>query len=223
MGPDGLLQYRYRGQDIHHHENAGLRRAMAERVPLVYLWGVTRGQYLPQWPVYIVGDDPAGLTFTVAVDDPAALGDDWESVPADDARRRYVTRLARHRLHQVAFRHRVLEAYRETCAVCRLHHQELLDAAHILPDTHPQGTPVVPNGLALCKIHHAAYDSNILGVRPDLVVQVRTTILDEHDGPMLLHGLQGAHGVKLHVPGSARLRPNPEFLAERYESFKAAG
>jgi hypothetical protein len=35
---------------------------------------------------------------------------------------------------------------------------ELLDAAHILPDGHPKGEPVVPNGLALCKLHHAAFD-----------------------------------------------------------------
>ena len=41
------------------------------------------------------------------------------------------------------------------------------------------------NGLALCKIHHAAYDSRILGVSPDLVVQIRADILDETDGPLL--------------------------------------
>ncbi|MGI8867651.1 MAG: HNH endonuclease [Mycobacteriales bacterium] len=52
-------------------------------------------------------------------------------------------------------------AYETRCAVCRIGHRELLDAAHILPDTHPRGEPVVPNGLALCKIHHAAYDRNI--------------------------------------------------------------
>jgi predicted restriction endonuclease len=37
-------------------------------------------------------------------------------------------------------------------------HAALLDAAHIILDTEPQGEPTVRNGLALCKIHHAAYD-----------------------------------------------------------------
>lgn len=57
--------------------------------------------------------------------------------------------------------------------MCRLRYSSLLDAAHILPDGHPRGAPVVPNGLSLCRIHHAAYDQNLLGVRPDLVVEVR--------------------------------------------------
>jgi len=54
-----------------------------------------------------------------------------------------------------------------------------------LPDGHPRGEPIVPNGLALCKLHHAAFDRHILGVRPDLVVEVRLDILREVDGPMV--------------------------------------
>ena len=67
MTPDGLLLYRYRGTDASHRENAGLRQAMAEQIPLVHFQGITKGQYLASWPVYIVGDDPAALAFTVAV------------------------------------------------------------------------------------------------------------------------------------------------------------
>ena len=88
-------------------------------------------------------------------------------------------------------------AYNESCAVCSLHHRELLDAAHIIPDSDPlgRGVPVVANGLALCKIHHAAYDANILGIRPDYVVEIHHRLLDEIDGPMLRHGLQKHHGT----------------------------
>ena len=59
-----------------------------------------------------------------------------------------------------------------------------------------RGAPVVPNGLSLCKIHHAAYDENFLGVRPDLVVEVRADV-DQIDGPMLRHGLQEMAGYHL--------------------------
>jgi len=224
MGPDGFLRYRYRGTDPHHHDNVGLRRAMEEQLPLVYLYGTAPGWYRPEWPVFIVGDDPLALTFTVAMDDPQLLRPDLTIDVVDDARRSYITRLVRHRLHQLAFRQRVLMAYRESCAICRLHHVELLDAAHILPDNHPRGEPVVTNGLALCKLHHAAFDRHIVGVRPDLVVEVRHDILEEVDGPMLRHGLQGLQGNKLVVvPNQLAQRPNPDSLAERYEVFRSAG
>ncbi len=106
--------------------------------------------------------------------------------------------------------------------MCRLHHPELLDAAHILPDAHPKGDPVVPNGLALCKIHHAAYDVNLLGVRPDLTIQVAPRLMDETDGPMLSHGLQGVNGIRLSVPRGRRSQPDPERLEMRYLEFLAA-
>ena len=67
-------------------------------------------------------------------------------VAAEPDRRRYVERLNRLRLHQPVFRARMLSAYDTTCAMCRLRHVELLDAAHILADTHPRGTAVVPAG-----------------------------------------------------------------------------
>jgi len=224
VGTDGLLRYRYRGTDPFHRDNVGLRRAMQDQLPLVYLYGTAPGWYRPEWPVFIVADDPSSLTFTVAMDDPQALRPDLTMDVVDDARRAYVTQLVRQRLHQLAFRQRVLLAYRESCAVCRLHHAELLDAAHIRPDAHPARLPVVSNGLAMCKLHHAAFDRQIVGIRPDLVMEVREDILAEVDGPMLRHGLQELQGSRLVVvPTRRQHRPDPEALAERYERFRAAG
>ena len=224
IGDDGFLLYRYRGTDAQHRDNRGLRLAWQRQVPLIYLHGVEVGQYVVQWPVYIHHDDPESLTFTVAMDDPQMLRPDLTDAVVDDARRAYVTRLVRQRVHQLAFRTRVLRAYRQSCTVCRLAHAELLDAAHILADTHPKGEPHVSNGMAMCKLHHAAFDRNILGIRPDRVVQIRHDILDEIDGPMLRHGLQDLHDVPLMVvPSRAAEQPNPDFLSERYESFLQAG
>jgi len=119
------------------------------------------------------------------------------------------------------FRARVLAAYESRCALCQLRHVELLDAAHIVPDGQPNGDPVVPNGLALCKIHHAAYDRNILGVRPDLVIEIRHDVLDEIDGPMLRHGLQEMNGLLLTVPSARRSQPDRLRLEQRYAQFRA--
>jgi putative restriction endonuclease len=221
QGPDGLLRYKYRGTDPQHYENRALRRAMNDGLPLIWFVGIAPGVYLPRWPVWLVADEPEKLQFVVAVDlaqrSPDAVGS------VDPAQKQYVERLTRLRLHQPVFRARVLSAYEQRCAICRLRHAPLLDAAHITPDTDPRGLPVVPNGLALCKIHHAAYDQNIIGVRPDLVVDVRADILAEIDGPMLLHGIQEMKGIQLTVPRVRAARPDRQRLDERYEQFRRAG
>jgi len=181
---------------------------MARKAPLIYFDGVVPGQYLAAWPVFIVGDDRANLAFRIDVDSRSALGAVTEPEVVAEARREYVISTVRHRVHQLQFRYRVLRAYHEHCAVCRLRHSELPDAAHILPDGHPKGEPVVPNGLALCKLHHAAFDRHILGVRPDLLIEIRHDILEEEDGPMPRHGLQGFQGAKITVPRSPTLTPD---------------
>jgi putative restriction endonuclease len=220
IGDDGLLRYKWRGTDAEHSDNRALRVAMQRGAPLVYFVGVDRGVYVPRYPVWLIGEDQQRREFTVAVDVGQRLVDLYALAAPQ---REYVRRLTNLRLHQPIFRARVLRAYGESCAMCRLRHADLLDAAHILPDTHPRGEPVVPNGLALCKIHHAAYDRNILGVRPDLQVDVQPRVLAEIDGPMLRHGLQEMAGVRLLVPRRVDAQPDPERLGERYREFRAIG
>ncbi len=224
-GAGGLLRYAYRGTDPAHPDNRGLRRAMEHQIPLVYFYGLAPGQYLPAFPVFIVADRLAQLAFDVAVDDiqQLALTHELSSVIAEeraDIRREYVTAVVRRRLHQQAFRARVIEAYRTRCAFCRLRHQELLDAAHITADSDATGEPVVSNGLSLCKLHHAAFDRHFLTVRPDYVIEVRQSILDEEDGPMLLHGLKEMHNHLIILPHEVFLQPDRDRLQERYAAFK---
>jgi hypothetical protein len=97
------------------------------------------------------------------------------------------------------------------------------DAAHIVPDADPLGAPVVPNGVALGRLHHAAFDRYLIGIRPDCAVEVRRDVLDDTDGPMLIHGLQGFHGPSLLLPRVRALRPDPVLLEVRYERFRQAG
>ncbi len=226
--PGSLLSYSYRGTaaDRNHRDNLGLRQAMARQVPLVYFFGVVPGKYLAVWPVYIVQDHPESLSFSVAVDEPQALQASEPNLLADDyasARRQYQTAITRVRLHQKSFRERVLAAYHEQCAFCRLRHSNLLDAAHIIGDRDEMGDPVVSNGLSLCKIHHAAFDANILGVSPDYIIRVREDILRETDGPMLKHGIQELQDLKIILPSMRREWPDRDRLAVRYDQFRHAG
>lgn len=219
-----LLSYKYRGSNPDHRDNVGLRGLIREGAPLVYFHGLVPGKYLAVWPVFVVGDDPPGLSFSVAVDDAVSLAPMRDLMPmvadpASEIRRGYVTAVVRQRIHQAAFRERVIGAYRHQCALCRLRHSELLDAAHIVADSDPDGEPVIPNGLAMCKLHHAAFDRFFLSVKPDYTIEIRADLLDETDGPMLKHGLQGIHGKTIHAPSRAALRPNPMLLERRHEMF----
>ena len=181
------------------------------------------------WPVYVVGDQPESLSFSIAVDDADQFklisGADVTTDVVAEIRREYVTTTAVRRLHQSRFRERVLRAYRHQCAFCRLRHGELLDAAHIIPDNEPGGQPTVNNGLSLCRLHHATFDRFFVGVRPDGIIEVRSDILEEFDGPTLQHAIQGLHAQPIAFPRKPEERPSEELLAARYDRFRevAAG
>lgn len=219
-GADGFLRYKIRGDDHLHPENVALRTAMQRGLPLIWFVGVSSGLYLARYPIFLVEEEPAAHQFVVALDPMQARS--WHPGSADEDERRYAETVAHRRVHQPLFRARVLRAYERRCAVCRLRHVALLDASHIVSDRHELGQPVVPNGLALCKIHHAAFDQNIIGISPDLVVGVRRDILEEVDGPMLRHGLQEMQGTTITVPTMRAAQPDRARLEVRYHEFRAA-
>jgi putative restriction endonuclease len=222
VGPDGLLRYKWRGDDPDHAENRALRAAMNKQAPLIWFFGVAPGVYKPIYPVYLLWEEQELHQFVIDPD--VARGLVSQGSKITEQVRRYIVRQTKQRLHQPVFRATVLRAYETRCAVCALAHAELLDAAHIVPDSDEAGIASVRNGLALCKIHHAAYDSSVLGIRPDLVVEIRADLLEEIDGPMLEHGLKGRHGQPLMaLPKIRAERPNVDLLEERYARFRAAG
>ena len=214
---DGMIHYKYRGTDPNHSDNRALRVAMEEGHPLAYFIGIDRGLYLPLFPVYLRGENPSQHEFVVSFRESLFEGD---ATSVKDLQRGYIDRLTKTRVHQPVFRARVLHAYETSCAICRLRHPELLDAAHIIPDGQLRGEPVVPNGLSLCKIHHAAFDHNFVGIRPDGVIEVQERLMREVDGPMLQYGIQKIAGTKILLPKERAAKPDPERLAERYEEFK---
>ena len=215
-----FAKYDYqRGKNGDRGDNKKLRRALEEQAPLIYFEAVRQGVYVAHYPVYVVADDPTKRVFTITMDESLRFFGDPAVLPPDQ--RAYAERTVKTRLHQPAFRAKVMHAYANSCAVCSLKHVELLDAAHIIPDADQDGFANVPNGLALCKIHHAAYDRNLLGITPNYVVRINNALLDEVDGPMLRYGLQDMHGRSLVLPRRKADRPAPDALARRYEEFAA--
>jgi putative restriction endonuclease len=117
----------------------------------------------------------------------------------------------------------VLAAYGGRCAISHLPEPRLLDAAHIIMDADEQlGQPIVSNGLPLTKIHHAAFDTHLIGIDPDYRIHVSDRLLEIHDGPFLELGLKGIAGTLIDRPRCLRIRPDRDRLTLRFEQFKKA-
>jgi putative restriction endonuclease len=221
LGPDGFLRYKWRGADPQHPDNQGLRTAMVRGLPLIWFQGVASALYLAIYPVWLADEEPQAHQFVVSLDPEAQRLREDLGLDDPDLVRAYAERVVQARLHQPLFRQRVLVAYANQCAICKLRHTRLLDAAHIQGDAEG-GEPVVTNGIAMCKIHHAAYDVDIFGISPNYKVGVRPDVLAEIDGPTLKHTLQEINGSTIQVPGRRSARPNPDLLEIRWNRFKEA-
>lgn len=117
---------------------------------------------------------------------------------------------------EARFRPAVLRAYGYRCAVCG-YSLKLVDSAHIIPVADPRSNDDPTNGIALCRLHHAAYDSALLGVQSDYSIVVNPERTEK------LRALGRAHGIEdftahLHLPRSMTLplvhdvRPNRGYL-----------
>lgn len=217
--PDGFL-YDYRAGAIDQPDNRALRAAHDLQVPIVYYVGTRPGWYRPNFPFYVVADDPAQRRVLVAPGAMVGPYDEPQPILADDPlERRYAVREVQVRIHQARFRGRVVPAYRDQCAICRLKEVRLLDAAHIVGDVEEQGDPVVSNGLALCSIHHRAFDHDLIGIAPDHKVHVSDRLLRDEDGPML-DLLKGFHEERIEVPRRAEWKPDRDRLSARFDRFR---
>ncbi|MDN4478872.1 HNH endonuclease [Demequina sp. SYSU T00039] len=213
---DGIWRYDFRtggpGGD-----NAKLIAAYELKVPMMLFRKLRPNVYQALYPVFVTSVDRNAGYVTIAIEDLRDVGDHTPSA----IEKRYASIIAKRRIHQPAFRAMVLRAYETRCTVCRFGHAELLDAAHITADSESHGDAEVTNGMSMCKIHHAAYDQNFLGISPDLVIHVNRELLAERDGPMLRHGLQEMHGQSITVPKAKNEQPHRDRLAARFEAFSA--
>ncbi|NJO35597.1 MAG: HNH endonuclease [Rhodospirillales bacterium] len=215
-----VLDYAFMGTNPEAPENQWLRDAAERQIPIIYFLGVSPGRYLPLTPTFIVDWSASLLKATIAFGDVASR--QWEQRPPESDDRRYALRLVKQRLHQVSFRERVLAAYDGRCAITKLPEPRLLDAAHIVSDRDEQlGHAVVSNGIALSKIHHAAFDNHLIGISPDGVIHVSERLLEIHDGPFLELGIKQIQGTQLWRPRRAADHPDRDRLARRFEEFRA--
>ena len=114
------------------------------------------------------------------------------------------------------FRPAVLRAYRYRCAMCG-YSLKLVDSAHIIPVADPRSNDHVTNGIALCKLHHGAFDTALIGVKSDYSIIVNPERIANLTTLDRVHGLED-FTARLDLPKSITLprvpdmRPNREFL-----------
>jgi putative restriction endonuclease len=216
---DDSIDYAFMGQDPNAVDNQWLLQALQSRIPVIYFLGIAPGRYQAILPVFISAWDPRMLKVRVAFGVP---NQDLLIPPESVIERRYALRVVKQRLHQASFREAVIAAYDGRCALSGLPESLLLDAAHIMEDKDERfGQPVVPNGIPLSKIHHAAFDKHLIGIDPDYQLHVSGRLLELQDGPML-EALKGLDGQKIHLPRRVKDQPDRDRLALRFERFKTA-
>lgn len=130
-------------------------------------------------------------------------------------RKTILSQIARkYRAHD--FRRRVLGAYEHHCAVCGVQ-LELIDAAHIIPVADPASTDETINGIALCKIHHAALDRNLISFDEKYKIEVSDSQIDRLLDANLAGGIKD---FKQHLktaiilPTDRRDYPSPAYIKQ---------
>lgn len=217
-GGQDAVDYAFMGTNPDAADNRWLREASEHQIPVIYFLGIAPGSYQAILPAFISDWDARTLKARIAF----GVAPTGELHPPENvAERRYGLRLVKQRLHQAQFRAAVIAAYDGRCALSRLPEARLLDAAHIVVDTDERlGQPVVPNGLPLSKIHHAAFDAHLIGIDPDYRIHVSDQLMAQQDGPVL-EGLKSLNGQEMCRPRRDRDYPDRDRLAQRFEIYRS--
>lgn len=217
---EDLVEYAFMGTNPDAADNRWLREACEQKIPIIYFIGIAPGRFLAQVPAFIAAWDRHALKAMVGFGQPAAHG--GAAFPDEQPARRYALSAVKQRLHQATFRQAVLTAYDGRCALTGLPEPMLLDAAHIISDKHEAlGQAVVPNGLPLSKIHHAAFDAHLIGIDPDYCLHVSQRLMGQRDGPML-EALKQLDRHRIRLPARPRDLPDRDRLALRFSEFRSA-
>ncbi len=219
---EGFFRYSLQRGDSRSGGNKCLWEAKQQRQPFIYFHAVAPGRYKAIWPCYISNIHESERYCEVVVGEPLDISRDQSrgvvypdlSAPA----RSYAIRETRVRLHQATFRVNVLTAYNNKCSLSGLPIRELLEAAHITPDSETHSSTEVSNGIAMSRLHHKAYDANLIGISPDMEITVSDILLSQQDGAILT-ALQELNGKQLVPPGNKHHLPDRDRLAQRYEQF----
>ena len=177
--------------------------------PSSLLWYVENGQ-----PLHNSESDAVAVSdlATASVDEEREFID--SSTDEITSARRYDLVETMRAYRDAQFRPAVLQAFAYKCAVCSCD-LKLVDAAHIVPVSDPRSTDNVTNGIALCRLHHGAYDNALLGVQSDYKIVVNPDMSSRLHAIRLdtaLESFTDALPESIRVPATREARPSPANL-----------
>lgn len=117
-------------------------------------------------------------------------------------------------LRALDFGRRVLTAYGHACAMCNTQ-LRLIDGAHILPVAHEDSTDQTSNGVALCALHHRAYDRGLVTFDASMKVLINASIVAQLKADDRAGGLASFQkGLRplITIPPDKRDRPAAKFV-----------
>ncbi|WP_038097399.1 HNH endonuclease [Thioalkalivibrio sp. HK1] len=213
------LDYAFMSRDPKRAQNRHLRAAMENEIRIIYFLGVAPGRYQVLMPSYITAWDADGFKAGISFGLP-----DQEILPAPNlSQRRYALSLYKRRLHDTWFKMAVSQAYDHRCAISRLRDAKLVEVARILPiRTDRIAHFEVRDGLLLSRMHHAAFEEDLIGIDADYRLHLSERLSGYDHAPML-DSLVGLQGTKISLPERMQDRPHRDRLAMRFERFKERG
>lgn len=137
-----------------------------------------------------------------------------EDIHIQDTGRKITVVSVSKKLRDTNFRKRVLTAYSYRCATCGIQ-LKLVEAAHIIPVNHENSTDETRNGLALCALHHKAYDQALITIGDDYLVKLNQLQVNELKKLSLDGGLASfAQGLRAMIllPPAISDRPHAEYI-----------
>lgn len=114
----------------------------------------------------------------------------------------------------VVFREKIREIYDYSCAVCgkrrfsRSSHPEV-ESSHIFPKE-KNGSDDLRNGIALCRLHHWAFDEGLFSIRDDYSIVVESRIKNDKN----YTEISRFENQKIALPKDEKYKPHPMFLAQ---------
>lgn len=139
----------------------------------------------------------------------------------DSPQRRTTLQTLKRKYREHDFAARVLTAYAHRCALCGVQ-LKLVEAAHIVPVAADGSTDETSNGVALCSLHHRAFDTNLVSFNERYEVEVGARRVERLRSADLARGLREFRKALLPaliLPADRRDYPAKDYI-ERARSLR---
>lgn len=133
-------------------------------------------------------------------------------------KRRYAPRNIYGAVRDNSFRDRILDVYKDKCAICGLQ-MNMVEACHIIPVGN-DGTDEIINGIALCHNHHKSFDSGLIVINEEYYIILSYSKIEDIKKTNVLGGLvdfikNSRIGEKIFLPDDSKFYPNTDFLMKK--------